>query len=32
VLDDRKSGAKATVVLVDASDTVVAKFPTVIGE
>jgi hypothetical protein len=32
VLDDRKSGAKATVVLVDASDTVVAKFPTMIGE
>jgi hypothetical protein len=32
VLDDRKSGAKATVVLVDASDTVVAKFTTVIGE
>ncbi len=32
VLDDRKSGTKATVVLVDASDTVVAKFPTVIGE
>jgi len=32
VLDDRKSGARATVVLVDASDTVVAKFPTVIGE
>jgi hypothetical protein len=32
VLDDRKSGAKATVVLVDASDTVVAKSPTVIGE
>ncbi len=32
VLDDRKSGAKATVVLVDASDTVIAKFPTVIGE
>jgi hypothetical protein len=32
VLDDRKSGAKATVVLVDASDTVVAKFPTTIGE
>jgi hypothetical protein len=32
VLDDRKSGAKATVVLLDASDTVIAKFPTVIGE
>lgn len=32
ILDDHKSGAKATVVLVDASDTVVAKFPTVIGE
>lgn len=32
VTDDRKSGAKATVVLVDASGTVVAKFPTVIGE
>ncbi len=32
VLDDRKSGTKATVVLVDANDTVVAKFPTVIGE
>ena len=32
VTDDRKSGAKATVVLVDAGDTVVAKFPTVIGE
>jgi hypothetical protein len=31
VLDDRKSGAKATVVLVDASDTVVARFLTVIG-
>jgi hypothetical protein len=31
VLDDRKSGAKATVVLVDASDTVVAKFQTHIG-
>jgi hypothetical protein len=31
VSDDRKSGARATVVLVDASDTVVAKFPTVIG-
>ena len=31
VSDDRKAGAKATVVLVDASDTVVAKFPTVIG-
>ena len=32
VLDDRKSGGKATVVLVDATDTVVAKYPTVIGE
>jgi hypothetical protein len=31
VSDDRKSGARATVVLVDASDTVVTKFPTVIG-
>ncbi|MBF8299279.1 MAG: hypothetical protein HW397_328, partial [Dehalococcoidia bacterium] len=31
VSDDRKAGKKATVVLVDASDTVVAKFPTVIG-
>lgn len=31
VLDDRKSGAKATVVLVDACDTVVAKCPTTIG-
>jgi hypothetical protein len=32
VADDRKAGKKATVVLVDASDNVVAKFPTVIGE
>jgi hypothetical protein len=32
VSDDRKAGKKATVVLVDASDNVVAKFPTVIGE
>jgi hypothetical protein len=32
VSDDRKAGTKATVVLVDASDNVVAKFPTVIGE
>lgn len=32
VLDDRRSGTKATVVLVDDSDAVVAKFPTVIGE
>jgi hypothetical protein len=31
VPDDRKAGMKATVVLVDASDAVVAKFPTVIG-
>ena len=31
VSDDRKAGKKATVVLVDASDNVVAKFPTVIG-
>lgn len=30
VLDDRQSGAKATVVLVDANDTVVAKCPTVV--
>lgn len=32
VSDDRKAGKKATVVLVDASDNVIAKFPTVIGE
>ena len=32
VSDDRKAGKKATVVLVDTSDNVVAKFPTVIGE
>jgi len=32
VLDDRKSGTKATVVLVDASHTVVAKWPTTVGE
>lgn len=32
VSDDRNAGKKATVVLVDASDNVVAKFPTVIGE
>ena len=32
VSDDRKAGTKATVVLVDASDNVVAKFPTVIGK
>ncbi len=32
VPDDRRAGKKATVVLVDGSDNVVAKFPTVIGE
>jgi hypothetical protein len=32
VSDDRKTGKKATIVLVDASDNVVAKLPTVIGE
>lgn len=32
VSDDRKTGKKATVVLVDSGDTVVAKLPTVIGE
>lgn len=32
VSDDRNVGKKATVVLVDASDNVVAKFATVIGE
>jgi hypothetical protein len=32
VTDDRQAGKKAAVVLVDASDNVVAKFPTVIGE
>jgi hypothetical protein len=31
VSDDRKAGKKATVVLVEASDNVVAKSPTVIG-
>jgi hypothetical protein len=31
VSDDRQAGTKATVVLVDASDNVVAKSPTVIG-
>ena len=31
VSDDRKTGKKATVVLVDTSDNVVAKFPTLIG-
>jgi hypothetical protein len=32
VSDDRKAGKKATIVLVDAGDNVVAKLPTVIGE
>ena len=32
VSDDRNAGKKATIVLVDASDNVVAKLPTVIGE
>jgi hypothetical protein len=32
VSDDRQAGKKATVVLVDAGDNVVAKFPTVMGE
>jgi hypothetical protein len=31
VVDDRKSGARVTVVLVDASNTVVARFPTTVG-
>ncbi len=32
VADDRNTGVKAVVVLVDASENVVAKFPTVIGK
>ena len=32
VSDDRKAGKKATVVLLDANENVVAKYPTVIGE
>ena len=32
VSDDRNAGKKVTIVLVDASDNVVAKLPTVIGE
>jgi hypothetical protein len=32
VSDDRNAGKRATVVVMDAGDNVVAKFPTVIGE